>query len=133
MSDDHTRVMRRADSEDDAAKFFQSHSASIVLVSGGVEGTEYSLDRTPITLGRGPGVDLLFDDDNMSRQHAVLEVADQAFRLRDLGSTNGLTINGSPSLQGTLKHGDRFQLGTHIFQYVLEACEAAPQTYTVDE
>ena len=50
-----------------------------------------------------------------------------------LGELESWFLRQSGVLQGTLKHGDRFQLGTHIFQYVLEACEAAPQTYTVDE
>jgi pSer/pThr/pTyr-binding forkhead associated (FHA) protein len=122
--------MRRADAEEDAARFFESHRAAIVIVSGGAE---FSLDKTPITMGRGPGVELVFDDTNMSRQHAVLEVAGGAFRIRDLGSTNGILVNGSPALEGSLKHGDRFQLGTYLFQYVVEECEVAPPTYTVPE
>lgn len=133
MTDDHTRVMRRPETDEAVEAFFRRHRASIVIVSGGAEGMEFPLDRPSLSLGRGPGVDLTFDDSSMSRRHAALELGESGFQIRDLGSTNGVRVNGSTVSQAALKHGDRFQLGEYVFQYVLEECDATPATYTVPE
>jgi pSer/pThr/pTyr-binding forkhead associated (FHA) protein len=98
-----------------------------------VEGSEHMLERPCISLGRGPGSDLSFDDDAMSRVHAALEFADGGFRIRDLGSTNGVLLNGGELEVGELKNGDRFQLGRHLFQFLLEKRHREPKTYLLPE
>jgi pSer/pThr/pTyr-binding forkhead associated (FHA) protein len=82
-----------------------------------------------VTLGRGPGVDLAFDDPAMSRQHAAIDFAEGAFRVHDLGSTNGLRVNGSRVQVSDLVHGDRIEFGTQVFQLVIDEREDTPNTY----
>ena len=41
----------------------------------------------------------------------------EGFRVRDIGSTNGIVVNGAQVQIAELKHGDRFELGDHIFEY----------------
>jgi pSer/pThr/pTyr-binding forkhead associated (FHA) protein len=69
----------------------------------------------------------------MSREHAAFELVEGAFRVRDLASTNGIRVNGSPMLAAELKHGDRLEIGEHEFQYILEEQEPAPRTYVIDD
>jgi pSer/pThr/pTyr-binding forkhead associated (FHA) protein len=104
----------------------------VVVLSGRVAGQEFPLDQERLTLGRGPGVDVAFDDSAMSRQHAAIEYLDQRFRIVDLDSTNGVTVNGDPVVSSSLGHGDRFQLGTLQFQIVIEEREEDSEAYVLD-
>ncbi|MHC4448178.1 MAG: FHA domain-containing protein [Planctomycetota bacterium] len=128
-----TRKLPKPRSDGGPARFLARFQASLVILSGGASGIEYTLDQETISLGRGPGVDLAFDDPAMSRAHAALELVEGGFRIRDLGSTNGIRLNDDPVQVAELKHGDRFQLGDHTFQYVLEERESQPHPYDLSE
>ena len=133
MDDARTRVLGSPDEGGGQSGFLSSHQVSIVVVGGGCQGNEHVLKAPVISMGRGPGVDLPFDDTSMSRQHAVLELADSGFRIRDLGSTNGVKVNDEAVHSAELKHGDRFSLGEHTFQYVVESRVPTAPTYTLPE
>ena len=65
-----------------------------------------------VTLGRGLGVDLLFDVEGVSRKHAKLTLDEAgAVTLYDLGSRNGTFVNGRQIEIATLRDGDRITLG----------------------
>ncbi len=73
------------------------------------------LHRGTITLGRGVGVDLLFDVDGVSRKHAKITLfADGEVTIYDLGSTNGTLVNGHPIEICSLRPGDRVSLGQGV-------------------
>jgi len=112
--------------------FSNEYQAKVVVVSGGAVGEEFSLDQDRVTLGRGPGVDLMFNDPAMSRQHAVLTYTSDGFRLQDLGSTNGLLVNGKPVQAAEIDHGDRFEVGGHELQLVILEREETPETYELE-
>ena len=67
----------------------------------------------------------------MSRQHAVVEFDAGALRVRDLGSTNGIVIDGQRVSETRLSHGDRFQLGDHVFQLLVERKQVEPEAYEI--
>lgn len=129
MQDGRTRKMPPAEAPGEPASFFQHHRATLVVAEGPAAGSEFPLEQPRTVLGRGPGVDLAFDDEAMSREHAALELGEAGMRVRDLGSTNGVRVNGSPALAAELKHGDRIAVGTHTFRYLLEDRETEPRTY----
>lgn len=53
--------------------------------------------QTPrITLGRDAGNDIVIDDTNLSRNHAVIESAGDSIRVSDCNSRNGTMVNGHP-------------------------------------
>ena len=99
--------------------FFGLYRAVLKVLSGPRAGEEIDLTQHCVTIGRGPGVDLAFDDTQMSRQHVALDLEPEGYRVRDLGSTNGIAVNGHRTQSGTLSNGDRLEIGGCTFEYVL--------------
>jgi pSer/pThr/pTyr-binding forkhead associated (FHA) protein len=129
MRDGLTRELPHSDGSAGSDEYLSDFVAKLVIVAGGAVGTEFVLESECVTLGRGPSVDLAFDDPAMSRQHAAVELVDGQFRVRDLGSTNGVLLNGQPVQVGEFDNGDRMAIGSHEFQLVVEAREPEPDTY----
>lgn len=121
MTDGHTRKLDRAALNQ--SLFLARNQVSLVVVEGSGRGGEHLLTASSLTVGRGPAVDIVFADDAMSKQHAAFELGAEGYRVRDMGSTNGLSVNGSPANAADLKHGDRIALGEHVLQYVVEPKE----------
>ena len=133
MGNTHTRKLESTPGDQSFPEFLESHRAAIVVLSGNTAGNELVLDQPKVSLGRGPGVDLTFDDPAMSREHVVIEFSDGGFRIRDLGSMNGTEVNGAVIQVGNLDHGDRLRIGEHAFQFILEKREPEPKTYVLSD
>lgn len=129
MRDGMTAKLERPAAGRSFDDFRQGFEARLVLLNSDEAGREYPVETERVTLGRGPGVDLAFDDAAMSRQHAALVFENGAFRLSDLGSTNGLEVNGRQIDEREVGHGDRFSLGALDFQLVVEERESEPDVY----
>ena len=65
----------------------------------------------PFVIGRSRECDLVLDDPNVSRRHAELRREDGGWAVHDLGSTNGIKLNGRRSRGGRLSPGDEITLG----------------------
>jgi FHA domain-containing protein len=65
------------------------------------------------TLGRSRDCDIVLDDSSISRRHAEIRPAGDGWTVADLGSTNGVRLNGRP-VEGAepLQAGDRVELGS---------------------
>lgn len=113
--------------------FLAANKATLVLASGPHAGNEVALDKERVTLGRGAEVDVVLQDASVSSAHAALELSERGFRLVDLGSTNGVRVNGCKAAVAELKHGDRLELGSVVFRYVVETRRNAPPTHHLDE
>ena len=71
-----------------------------------------SSQEESVVLGRSSACDRTFDDDGVSRRHALLRVRDGAWRVLDLDSTNGTWLNGSRVSRSTrVADGDELRLG----------------------
>jgi FOG: FHA domain len=72
----------------------------------------YRLDPTDpqITIGR-EGCEILLDNPQVSRKHAVIDRVNGKHVLRDVGSTNGTFVNGRRITEHTLVKGDIIQIG----------------------
>lgn len=78
------------------------------------EGSSEIADRTFTDLfriGRDPDCGLQIQSSQASRFHAEATPFEGVWWIRDLGSTNGLLVNGKAVGQAQLQDGDRFQLG----------------------
>jgi pSer/pThr/pTyr-binding forkhead associated (FHA) protein len=105
---------------------FERYTASLIVVSARGAGEEHVVERPYWLLGRGPGVDAVFDDPEMSQRHLRIEFARGRFHAIDLDSTNGTRVNGTGIAAAELAHGDRIQAGAHVFQILIERNEARP-------
>jgi adenylate cyclase len=63
------------------------------------------------TLGRHPANTLRLADREVSKEHACIERAGNAFVIKDLGSSNGTYVNGRRVRELKLKEGDEIALG----------------------
>src|SRR5437899_8370015 len=80
------------------------------------EGPSILLDKPILLLGRHPECDIQIDSRKVSRRHCcIAQVADHLV-VRDLGSTNGIRINGVRVLEGRLRAGDELTIGSHRYQ-----------------
>jgi hypothetical protein len=81
-----------------------------LIVSVGDEESAYFLSHPVTVIGRAAECDLRVDDPGVSRRHAELRYADGKVELIDLGSTNGVTLNGTPVGRAVLQDGDRIDV-----------------------
>lgn len=66
----------------------------------------------PYRIGREESLELCIEDGEISRRHAQLELRDDVLVIRDLGSTNGTSVNHDRIRQATaLREGDILHLG----------------------
>jgi hypothetical protein len=75
------------------------------------------------TLGRSRDADIVLDDANVSRKHAEVRPSGGSWIVRDLGSTNGVKVNGrrlDPNRPQSIKPGDVIELGTSRAIFELE-------------
>lgn len=133
MQDGHTRKLQRPQNTGDGGGFLDRYLVTLVLLKGPAAGNEFLVRKDQTVVGRGPGVDLEFVDTAMSREHAAIEWTDGSFRIRDLGSTNGMSVNGGDTLLADLKHGDEIGLGEHTFQFLIERLAEKSGTYVLPE
>jgi hypothetical protein len=65
------------------------------------------------TIGRSRDCEILLEDAGISRHHAEIRPGAEGWTIEDLGSTNGVLLNGSKVRGGeTLQPGDRLELGS---------------------
>jgi hypothetical protein len=80
-----------------------------------VNGTRHPLEPPGLVIGRGTDADLRVDDPGVSRRHAEIRVTPGAgtptASIVDLGSTNGMLVNGQRVQQATLDDGAVVRIG----------------------
>jgi hypothetical protein len=77
------------------------------------EGSDIPLDRTMVVVGRHPQCDARLDSLRVSRHHCCMTQDNGEVVVRDLGSTNGIRINGQRVEIGRLRPGDELSIA-HI-------------------
>jgi hypothetical protein len=87
----------------------------LVVLTGPAAGTRLALGPEE-TLGRGRTATLRVADTRASRRHARVRVRDGGVTVEDLGSKNGLLVNGVRAERGTraLRPGDEVTIGETI-------------------
>ena len=81
-----------------------------------VNGTRHPLQPPGLVIGRGTEADLRINDPGISRRHAEIrvEAAGPSLRIQivDLGSTNGIIVNGHKVREAPLQEGSRIEIGS---------------------
>jgi hypothetical protein len=86
-----------------------------------VDGERHTIDKQRVVIGRSRDCDIQLADPNVSRRHAELRREGSAFWLVDLGSTNGIDVNGRRQHRAKLTDGDRVTLGTTELVFRVES------------
>jgi predicted component of type VI protein secretion system len=76
-----------------------------------VNGKPYELSRDVVVLGRSRECDITLEDANVSRRHAEIRRENGNWFVVDLGSTNGIEVNGKRTDRKRLENEDRITLG----------------------
>ena len=83
-----------------------------------VNGTQHPLDPPGLVVGRGREADVQINDPGVSRRHVEFKVAtgspgapDLRLWVRDLGSTNGMLVDGAKVPESRLRDGSQVKIG----------------------
>jgi FHA domain-containing protein len=77
-----------------------------------VAGRKHEVTKRSTVLGRSREADVRLADVNVSRRHAELRQEGAAYWIVDLGSTNGLEVNGKRTERARVRDGDRITMGS---------------------
>jgi len=91
---------------------------SLAVIQGAATGQIYQITKSRTTLGRA-GADIVLDDPEASRQHAVLEILADSAILRDMGSTNGTFVDMQRIEQQVLSNQNEFRIGSHVLMFIV--------------
>ncbi|MSP60325.1 MAG: FHA domain-containing protein [Myxococcales bacterium] len=86
--------------------------AALEFISGPMQGQTVGLDGPVTTIGTAPGSTVTLNDTGVSRKHAGIRKADGGYELADLGSSNGVYVNGEKVAKRRLQLGDVIRVGT---------------------
>ena len=84
------------------------------------EGRRNVLSGDRVVIGRSRDCDVVVSDPNVSRRHAELRRDENGWHAVDLGSTNGVKVNGKRIDQVPLRDGDRITIGVTDLTFELE-------------
>ncbi|HKP20743.1 MAG TPA: DUF3662 and FHA domain-containing protein [Thermoleophilaceae bacterium] len=88
-----------------------------LLVGGGRRNV---LSGSRVVLGRSREADIVLQDPNVSRRHAELRREDAGWQIVDLGSTNGIKVNGRRVDNQPLRPGDQITIGVTDLTFELD-------------
>lgn len=90
-----------------------------LVLTGGARERELQLVGR-IVVGRDPACEISHDDSLLSRRHAEFVATGETVTVKDLGSRNGVYVNGSRAIEQVLTPGDVIQIGPLRAQFVVE-------------
>jgi hypothetical protein len=81
------------------------------------EGTPHEVDLPGrAVIGRDPSCDIVLSDSRCSRHHAVIEETTDGLVIQDMGSANGVYVNGRRLERSRLRPGDTVRLGDTVLE-----------------
>lgn len=125
-SGDHVEIVPAAKAARDDG---EPSAATASIVEGPGKGRSFPLRAGSNVIGRDPDVSVRLDDPLASKRHASLVVGD-GLEIVDMGSTNGVLVDGTFVTRAPLVSGDRIVIGDTHLEIVRAA--RAPQHATTD-
>ncbi|MFF0555735.1 FhaA domain-containing protein [Streptomyces sp. NPDC020472] len=81
-----------------------------------INGTRHQISRPTLVLGRSTDADVRIDDPGVSRRHCEIRTGTPS-TIQDLGSTNGIVVDGQHTTRATLRDGSRIVVGSTTIVY----------------
>ncbi|MEU9096539.1 DUF3662 and FHA domain-containing protein [Streptomyces sp. NPDC048361] len=81
-----------------------------------INGTRHQISRSTLVLGRSTDADVRIDDPGVSRRHCEIRTGTPP-TIQDLGSTNGIVVDGQHTTRATLRDGSRIVVGSTTIVY----------------
>lgn len=81
-----------------------------------INGTRHQISRNSLVLGRSTDADVRIDDPGVSRRHCEIRVGTPP-TVQDLGSTNGIVVDGQHTTRASLRDGSRIVVGSTTIVY----------------
>jgi hypothetical protein len=81
-----------------------------------INGTRHQISRATLVLGRSTDADVRIDDPGVSRRHCEIRTGTPS-TIQDLGSTNGIVVDGQHTTRATLRDGSRIVVGSTTVIY----------------
>lgn len=81
-----------------------------------INGSRHQISRATLVLGRSTEADVRVDDPGVSRKHCEIRVGSPSV-VQDLGSTNGIVVDGQHTQRATLRDGSRIVVGSTTIVY----------------
>lgn len=91
--------------------------AQLLALNGPAQGKSWALGTKPTVLGRSSDCEISLDLVSISRRHAEFKCAGEVCTVKDLGSRNGVMVNGQLVQEAELKSGDVVSIGEVDFQF----------------
>ena len=97
--------------DDGTGPVLLEHRQKVVVVAGPDRGVETEIAGNSLSIGTAASNDLVLRDDTVSRRHCMISVQRDRYLVRDLDSTNGTVVDGTPVVEAFLAPGARIRLG----------------------
>ncbi|MET9041777.1 DUF3662 and FHA domain-containing protein [Streptomyces sp. NPDC004362] len=81
-----------------------------------INGVRHQISRPTLVLGRSTEADVRIDDPGVSRRHCEIRTGTPS-TIQDLGSTNGIVVDGQHTTRATLRDGSRIVVGSTTIIY----------------
>lgn len=91
--------------------------AKLLIQMPDAEEITHDLPEDITTIGRRPDNSLQIEDASISSRHAEIYFENNAFFVKDLGSTNGTYLNGGQIKKAPLNHDDELRFGSIVTQF----------------
>ena len=91
-------------------------------------GDPIPLNKPEMIVGRRPSCDIQLDFENISGKHCMLRMINGVWNVKDLGSTNGTTVNGSRIVaEQSIMPDEEIGIAGHV--YTIEYDPAGPEAF----
>jgi adenylate cyclase len=110
----------------------QEHYGELVPIGGG---DAIPLIQAVMTIGRRVSCDICLNFQNVSGTHAELSFRSGVWYIKDMGSTNGIKVNGERTLRRPLRPGDEIAVANHKYtiHYQLAVGSSLEEVFAEEE
>lgn len=100
-----------------------SQAATLQVMNTALQGREFALEGGNVVIGRAPDCQIQIDQNSVSRAHVRITEQGGRFLVQDLGSRNGMKINGIEMSEAELRSGDVLHVGEVQLRF---RCDTTP-------